>query len=145
MGLTPFFFFAWRLLPTTYVQGYQGYYREHELIRWTVSQIVPRTHGVLPVLTSNVPITYEHGQIMWRFVIFIVVLKTVVKIIMLLSMSFWIGRWDAGPWPRLLLSHEREEYTGSVIFLMFIQASACFSFKNKLWLRFILEAQLKVN
>lgn len=99
-------FFAWQLLPTTYVQCYQGYYREHELIRWTVSQTVPRTHGVLPVLTRNVPITCKHGQIMWGFVIFIVVLKTVIKVIML-SMSFWISRWDTGPWPYLLLSHER--------------------------------------
>lgn len=105
-GINSFFFFAWQLLPTTYVQCYQGYYREHELIRWTVSQTVPRTHGVLPVITRKVPITYEHGQIMWIFVIFIVVLKTVIKIIML-SMSFWTKRWDAGPWPHLLLSQER--------------------------------------
>lgn len=76
-------FFALQLLPTTYVQCYQGYYKEHELIRWTDSQTVLRTHGGLSVLTRNVQITCRHGQIMYRFVILIVAFKAVGKIIML--------------------------------------------------------------
>lgn len=134
-----FIFFALQLLPTTYVQCYRGYYRKHELIRWTDSQTVPRTQGGLPVVTGNVQITCRHGQIMHRFLLLIVFLKLWVKQSCWLW-NFWSERWDAGmTW--FAVAIKREKNMGSVIVLILIQPSTCFTFKNNWCLRFLLEAK----
>lgn len=133
-----FFSFAWQLLPTTYARCYEGYYREHKLIRWTDSQTVPRTHGGLPVLTRNVQITCKQGQIMWRFVILIVVFNAMVKMI---KLSMELLDWKVRCWDLFLfaaVSWKKEKNYGLIVLLL-IQPSMCFTFKNNLWLGFLLE------